>query len=168
MLGFVVMPSIRSSASFRYGNRFMLKGSPAMTFWIGFAPEPGDGDGLGTPDPDIPDCEGGSTFEVGMEGCDSGGVPDSPAVGETDGALDDAPVSPPWPDEIGDDTTGDPIVGTAGDVATDGELETPLVAGGCTLGDPPVKPACGDEAAVDLGERGTEEAAAGEDTRDDT
>lgn len=52
-----------------YCTRFMLKPWPAMTVWVGFAPEPDDdGVTLGKPEARDPDSEGGSTFEVGMTG----------------------------------------------------------------------------------------------------
>lgn len=56
-----------------------MKGVPAMTVWIGFAPDAdGDGARLGEPDEGgEPDAEDGNTFEVGITGVDSREVPAS-------------------------------------------------------------------------------------------
>lgn len=97
------MPLIRSTALFRYGDSSMLKGRPATTVWIGFAPEPdGDGVALGTPETGDPDPEGGNTFEVGL-------VPDSPGDGGPGGTTDGGRLGKPL-----DDCPGGPFVEAGG------------------------------------------------------
>lgn len=117
---------------------------------------------------------GGGEPEVGK-----GGIPvvESPGggLGADAWGLDDPPVSPPWVVEAGGGITGGSLVGTTCDGIPDGGLDSPpedtpgkgLEAGGCTLGSPPVEPAGGDGAVgipVDLGETGTEDSTAGEDS----
>lgn len=72
VLGLVVTLLISSSGLLRYGVKSMLKGVPAMTVWIGLAPDAdGDGARLGEPDEGRdPDAEDGKTFEVGITGVD--------------------------------------------------------------------------------------------------
>lgn len=82
----MVIPLIRSTALFRYGDKSMLKGRPATTVCIGFAPEP-DGDGVALGTPETGDPEGGNTFEVGL-------VPDSPGDGGRGGSDGDAVGGP--------------------------------------------------------------------------
>lgn len=97
----------------------MLKGRPATTVCIGFAPEPdGDGVALGTPETGDPDPEGGNTFEVGL-------VPDSPGDGGRGGSDGDA-VGGPGEGAVGCGM-GSPLVGPGPGGATDGgRLGKPL------------------------------------------
>jgi hypothetical protein len=142
VLGFVVMLLISSSGLLRYGIKGILKLLPAMTVWIGFAPEAdGDGATLGEPEAGDPGPEDGNTFEVGITGGDTADVPASLAEG--DRGVRDA-VEGAAGLGVDDGAPGGPLVGPA---ETDGAEGLPVDPGGRDTEEPG---AC-DDAGEDAG-----------------